>query len=208
MESGFGLLFHVLVRLSDGRGVGGNQELFLVGRLVVDLDAHVAERGDDGFDLLRVDQVVRQVVVDLGVRRKPRSLPSLIRFLRRVRRVGVFLRHLGRDEPGVLAAAAATAALTLDLRDLGFEELERLLGALDGGFRSALGGLVVGFRRRRRLRRSGLARLEEWLFRRDRLARRADFGLQTLDDLGLLLGRPNLLHFAALLDHPSPGLTT
>src|SRR3989442_14243680 len=35
--------------------------------LVVDLDAHVVERRDDGLDLLGIHHVVGQMVVDLGV---------------------------------------------------------------------------------------------------------------------------------------------
>ena len=32
------------------------------------LDAHVVDHADDVFDLLRIDDVVRQVIVDFGVR--------------------------------------------------------------------------------------------------------------------------------------------
>ena len=102
-------------------GVGGDEQRLLVGRLVVDLDAHVAEGGDDGFDLLGIDQIVGQVVVDLGVGEEAALLAELDQVLEtRAARLGVFLRQLRRDQPRVLAAAAPAApalALGLDLGD-------------------------------------------------------------------------------------------
>ena len=133
-ERGLGLLLDVLVGLGHRLGVGGDEQRLLVGRLVVDLDAHVAEGGDDGFDLLGIDQIVGQVVVDLGVGEEAALLAELDQVLEaRAARLGVFLRHLGRDQPRVLAAAAPAAAalaLGLDLGDFRFEQLERLLGAV------------------------------------------------------------------------------
>ena len=205
-ERGLGLLLDVLVGLRHRLGVGGDEQRFLVGRLVVDLDAHVAEGGDDRFDLLGVDQVVGQVVVDLGVGEEAALLAELDQVLEaRAARLGVFLGKLRRDEPGVLAAAPAAAALALalDLVDLGFEQLERLLRALDRGLGS-LERLLIGLGRD--FRRRDLARLEGGLFRQKRLARGDLPCLQTLDDLGLFLGRPNLLRLLSLLDHRSPGL--
>ena len=147
-----GLLLDVLVGLGHRRGVGGDEQRLLVGRLVVDLDAHVAEGRDDGFDLLGVDQVVGQVVVDLGVGEEAALLAELDQVLEaRAARLGVFLRQLRRDQPRVLAAAAPAApalALGLDLGDFGFEELQRRLGAVligsfglagNGGRRGTLG---------------------------------------------------------------------
>src|SRR5262249_554091 len=43
------------------------QQRFGIGGHFVDLDAHVIDHADDVFDLLRIDDVVGQVVVDLGV---------------------------------------------------------------------------------------------------------------------------------------------
>jgi hypothetical protein len=164
-ERSLGLLLDVLVGLGDGLRVGGDEEGFLVGRLVVDLDAHVAERGDDGFDLLRVDQVVGQVVVDLRVGEEAAVLAELDQVLKpRAAGFGVFLRHLRRDQPGVLLALAAQPALALRLRrsDVGFQQLERGLRALDRGLARDLAFLDVlrfrgGFSRRRLERCSGLA---------------------------------------------------
>jgi hypothetical protein len=51
-ERGFGLLFDVLVDGRDRAGLGADQQRFLVRRLVIDLDAHIAERRDDRLDLL------------------------------------------------------------------------------------------------------------------------------------------------------------
>ena len=42
-----------------------------VRRAFVDLDAHVVDHADDVFDLLRVDDALGQVVVDLGIGQKP-----------------------------------------------------------------------------------------------------------------------------------------
>ncbi len=155
-EGRFGLFLDVLVGLRDRRGVGGDEQRLLVGRLVVDLDAHVAEGRDDRFDLLGVHQVVREVVVDLGVRKEAALLAELDQVLEaRAPGLRVFLGKLRRDEPGILAAATAAAAalaLGLDLGNLGLEELERLLRALDRG----LGGFArLDDRCRRRLRQRG-----------------------------------------------------
>ena len=114
----------------------GDQQRFRVRRLVVDLDAHVAERGDDRLDLLRVHQVVGQVVVDLGVGEEAALLAELDQVLQaRAPRLGVFLGQLGRDQPGVLLAPCGPARpFALRLRPsatLGLEQLERRLGALD-----------------------------------------------------------------------------
>ena len=62
----FGCFLDVVVGGRGGRRFG-HQQRFGVRRLVVDLDAHVVDHGDDGLDLLGVEHVVGQVVVDLGV---------------------------------------------------------------------------------------------------------------------------------------------
>ena len=64
-ERRLGLLDHVLV--GDRRRCVRHQQRFGIGRLVVDVDAHVVDHADDVFDLLGVEHVVGQVVVDLGV---------------------------------------------------------------------------------------------------------------------------------------------
>ena len=64
-ERRLGLLDHVLV--GDRRRRIRHQQRFGIGRLVVDVDAHVVDHADDVFDLLGVQHVVGQVVVDLGV---------------------------------------------------------------------------------------------------------------------------------------------
>ena len=50
-----------------GRDRRFGQQRLGIGRNFVHLDAHVVDHADDVFDLLRIDDVVRQVVVDLGV---------------------------------------------------------------------------------------------------------------------------------------------
>ena len=61
----FGLFFGVVVaRRGDAIG---HQQIFGRRGLVKDADAHVAEGGNDRFDLLGIDEVVRQVIVDLGI---------------------------------------------------------------------------------------------------------------------------------------------
>ena len=49
----------------DG-GIGQQQRLG-IGRLLVDRDAHVVDHVDDVLDLLRIDDIARQMVVDLTV---------------------------------------------------------------------------------------------------------------------------------------------
>jgi len=59
--------FLVDVISGGGRRRLRHQQRFGIGRLVVDLDPHVVDHGDDAFDLLGVENVVRQVIVDFGV---------------------------------------------------------------------------------------------------------------------------------------------
>ena len=54
-------------RIDHGRGVLAHQQVFRCRRFVEDTDAHVVEGRNDRFDLLGIDDVVRQMVVDLGV---------------------------------------------------------------------------------------------------------------------------------------------
>src|SRR5205085_4673678 len=124
------------------------------------------------------------------------------------------LRHLRGDEPLVLAAAAAALTLDLDFGDLGLEELERLLRALDrclrpfclvvglGGER--LGGGALGYGREAT---RPLGMLAERFLRRPRLG---GVTLQGADDPRLFLRCLDLLDlgFALLLRHRSPDLGT
>ena len=48
------------------RGIG-QQQRFGIRRLLVHRDTHVVDHVDDVFDLLGIDDIVRQVVVDLGI---------------------------------------------------------------------------------------------------------------------------------------------
>ena len=48
-------------------GVVRQQQRLGIGRNFVHLDAHAVDHADDVFDLLRIDDVVGQVIVDLGV---------------------------------------------------------------------------------------------------------------------------------------------
>ncbi len=51
-----------------GRHGGVGQQQFLgIRRLLVDRDAHVVDHVDDVFDLLRIDDVVREVIVDFAI---------------------------------------------------------------------------------------------------------------------------------------------
>ena len=45
----------------------GEQQGLGIGRNFVHLDAHAVDHADDVFDLLRIDDVVGQVIVDFGV---------------------------------------------------------------------------------------------------------------------------------------------
>ena len=60
----------VLGGILVGRGRVGfcqNQQLFGVGRLIVDLNAHVIDHADDALDVLGIQHVVGQVIVDFSV---------------------------------------------------------------------------------------------------------------------------------------------
>src|SRR3954464_3242037 len=215
-ERRFGLLFHILVRLGDGLSFGSDQQLLLVGRLVVDLDAHVGASREARLDLLGVDQVLGQVVVDFRIREEAALLAELDQVLQPIAPgLGILFRHLRRDEPLVLAAAPAALALDLDLGDLGLEELERLLGALDRRLRAlrlvfGLAGERLG---RSALRYHGreatrpLNVLAQRLLGRTRLR---DVTLHGADEPRLFLCCLDFLHlrFALRLRHWSPDLKT
>ncbi len=64
-ERGFRLLDDIVVRHRRRRI--RHQQRFGIRRLVVDMDTHVVDHGDDVFDLLGVHHVVGQMIVDLGV---------------------------------------------------------------------------------------------------------------------------------------------
>ena len=92
-----------------------------VGRLVVDLDAHVAEGRDDGLDLLGVDQVVGQVVVDLRIGEEAALLAELDQVLQaRAAGLGVLRTRFGAQEQRALrvAVAARPAARLAQLHEL------------------------------------------------------------------------------------------
>ncbi len=104
-RSGFGFLLDVLGG-HGGRRFGHQQRLG-VGGLVVDLDAHVADHRDDALDLLGVEDVVGQVVVDLGVRQVAALLAEHDQRLQAaLARLDVGRRQLARRNLGVLAVAA------------------------------------------------------------------------------------------------------
>ncbi len=75
-QRSLGLFLNIVVR-GRGRNVLVHQQRLGIRRLVEDLDAHVAEGTDDGVDRLGVDQVVRQVIVDLGVGQEAAVLAEL-----------------------------------------------------------------------------------------------------------------------------------
>src|SRR6202012_2352786 len=59
------------------RGIVVQQQRFSIGRLLVDGHAHVVERADDAFDRLGLGEVVREVVVNFGVRQEAALLAEL-----------------------------------------------------------------------------------------------------------------------------------
>ncbi len=127
----------------SGRRRFGHQQLFGVGGLVVDLDPHVVDHGDDAFDLLGVEDVVGQMVVDLGVGQVASLLAEHDQILQpRLARLG-----LGRGQLDLARLDAAVLAAA----DLAFGQ--RLFGA---PCRQARGDFAGG-RLDRRLG-SGLAR--------------------------------------------------
>ena len=66
-QRGGGLLGRGVVHVTATVGLAGQQQLLGIGRGLVDLDAHAVDHADDVFQLLRIDQIVGQVVVDLGI---------------------------------------------------------------------------------------------------------------------------------------------
>jgi hypothetical protein len=145
-RGGFGFLLDVLGR-RGGRRLRHQQRVG-IGRLVEDLDAHVADHRDHAFDLLGVDELVGQVVVDLGVGQVAALLAEHDQALQAaLARLDVGRGQLARRDVGLLPVAALLAA-----------------------------GLEVGRELRRHLA-GGLGRgLEVDLDRRDRLAGAAATG--------------------------------
>src|SRR5690606_31762453 len=153
-----GLFLGVVVGTGHRRRVGHQQRLG-VGRLVVDRDAHVAEGADDRLDRLGVDQIFRQVVVDLGVGEEAAILALLDQLL------GLGARGFALLFGDALAAAellqqllflGAIAALGLGRRDgdalghLGDDlGLVTLVESLDLSVEQVF-GLGAGFGRRGR----------------------------------------------------------
>ncbi len=72
----FRFLLDFIVGRRGGRIVVQQQRLG-VGRLLVHRDAHVVERADDAFERFRFREVVRQMVVDFGVREEAALLAEL-----------------------------------------------------------------------------------------------------------------------------------
>ncbi len=92
----------------SGRRRLRHQQRFGVRRLVVDLDPHVVDHGDDALDLLGVEDVVGQVVVDLGVGEVAALLAEHDQVLQpRLARFGLGRRQLdlAQLDAAVLAAA-------------------------------------------------------------------------------------------------------
>jgi hypothetical protein len=162
-----------------GRGFRHQQRVG-VGRLVEDLDAHVADHRDHALDLLGVDQVVGQVVVDLGVGEVAALLAEHDQALEAaLARLDVGRGQFARRDVGVLAVLALLARLQVG-RELG----RHLAGGLGRGLEVDLdrhGGLGRGAGGDRRL----LAR-HRLAGRRARLAERrarlADGGAGLADE--------------------------
>src|SRR5690606_36395401 len=91
-----------------------------VGRLIVDRNAHVAERADDAIDGFRINQVIGQVVVDLTVGQISTLLTQLNQYFQAVAaRLLLLGRHLiARRHVFIgLAAFAAPLGQRLQLGD-------------------------------------------------------------------------------------------
>src|SRR5690606_40000006 len=66
-QGGGGLLGGGVVDVAATAGLAGQQQGLGIRGGFMHLDAHAVDHADDVFDLLRIDEIVRQVVVDLGV---------------------------------------------------------------------------------------------------------------------------------------------
>lgn len=128
----------MLVR-DHARGVIAQQQRFRIGRLLVDRDAHVVERGDDRFHRRGFGEVIRQVVVDLGVRQvaaflaqlNERAHLALTLFILLcghcdigLHRAGLALPLFAR-RPGALRAGATTSSPNLPDQNLPYFLLDR-----------------------------------------------------------------------------------
>jgi hypothetical protein len=140
----------------------------------------VAERGDDGVDRLGIDQVVGQMVVDLGVGQEAALLAELDQNLELVAAgLDVFRRTGGHALQGFLQRLFARAAVLVAL--LGAHLLRNLYGGIDGvvaGLGHGVAGDLIFFSR------LGLATGLALGCRRDRRRRLGERG-----DFGCALGR-------------------
>src|SRR5690606_13135298 len=157
-----GFVLDVIVVGCDRRIVV-QQQRFGIGRLVVDRDAHVAEGADDAVDGLGVDQVVRQVVVDLAIGEIAALFAELDENLEAVAARLLFFRgHLAAGGRVFVALASLAATLGHGLEigdDFGFDidvvigevgriivgRLGRTAGTASGGCGTAGLGCFFGF---------------------------------------------------------------
>ena len=144
------------VFVGDRRRRIGHQQRFGIRRLFVHLDAHVVDHADDVFDLLRIDDVVGQVIVDLGVGQVAVLLAERDQVLQaRVRRVFGFSRRqflaFEFADERLLFGGQALARLG-QLRIACCRNCGRsFAGGLQLGFGLCLGFLLVGLQLGREL---------------------------------------------------------
>src|SRR5690606_23079878 len=123
---------------------------FGIGRLVVDRDAHVAERADDAVDGFGVDQVVGQMVVDLAVGQVAAVLAQLDELLEPVATGFVFFGRVGTPRDQVLGVGLAALAAALGRLQVGqhfafaihriVERIGVIVGVLGGTARATAAG--------------------------------------------------------------------
>ncbi|OIQ91558.1 hypothetical protein GALL_264960 [mine drainage metagenome] len=89
-QRGFGFLFRLFLA-RGGRAVLVEQQGLGVRGLFVHRDAHVVEHADDGFQQIRVGQIVGQVIVDFAVGQETTRLAELDKVLQALAAAAEFL---------------------------------------------------------------------------------------------------------------------
>src|SRR5690606_15853225 len=117
-ERGFGFVLDVVV-VGGHRRVFAHQERFGIRRLVVDRDAHVAERADDAVDSFGIDQVVGQMVVDFAVGQVAAVFAELDELLEAVAAGFVLFGRNGAARDQVLGIGLAPLAAALGRLEIG-----------------------------------------------------------------------------------------
>src|SRR5690606_25634526 len=130
-ERGFGFVLDVVV-VGGHRRVLAHQQRFGIRRLVVDRNAHVAERADDAVDRFGIDQVVGQMIVDFAVGQVAAVFAELDKLLEAVAPGFVLFGRNGAARDQVVGVGLAPLAAMLGRLEIGQHFAFAVHGIVEG----------------------------------------------------------------------------